>query len=118
MNLLTRQKLNRALVGLITISLLVAGVSIGVLDSWESNIWCGSFIRAGLLLGAFWIGMPTRGRAAAWANVSPWTTVGVIAGFIMLTRFIRRPQVLLPFVAVLFLLMFVMPLFTQRNERR
>ncbi|WP_437224802.1 hypothetical protein SH661x_003788 [Planctomicrobium sp. SH661] len=113
MNSLTRQQVNRFLVGILAIACVCAGPIIGVLDSWN-NIWCGSFIRAGLLLGAFWVGMPTRGRAAAWANVSPWMTLGVIAAVILL---IRRPQVLIPFGAVMGFLMFIVPLFTRAGKQ-
>jgi len=103
---LTRQQINRLLVGVLAVALLVAGAAIGIVHSID-DYWCGSFVRAGLLLGAFWVGMPTRGRAAAWANVNPWMTVAVLAGVILL---IRRPQVLFPLAGALWFLTFALPM--------
>ena len=100
--------------GVLAIGCLCAGLLIGIFDSWNNNIWCGSFIRSGLLVGAFWVGMPTRGRAAAWANVSPWMTIGVVAAVFFL---IRRPQILLPLGGVLGFLVFVAPLLTQSRRQ-
>ena len=70
---------NRLLIGCLAVTFLVAGLAIGLFDSW-GNLWCGSLIRASLLLGAFWLGMPTKGRAAAWANFSPWWIIAIAVG--------------------------------------
>ncbi|WP_437185431.1 hypothetical protein SH668x_002536 [Planctomicrobium sp. SH668] len=112
----SRQQLNRLLVALVAIGCLFAGLAIGILHQW-SDLWCGSFIRSGLLLIAFWIGMPTKGRAAAWANVSPWWTLGVIGGLILITRVFKEPKVLIPIVGAIGFLSFIVPMFTQRQKR-
>jgi len=109
----TRPQLNRFLVGLCAAGCLAAGAVLCLTDPRPDNFWGGSFVRSGLLLGAFWIGMPTRGRAAAWANVSPWTLLGTIAVVILL---IRRPQILIPLGAILGFLTVIVPMFTQPRQ--
>ncbi|MFG0333422.1 MAG: hypothetical protein ACF8TS_08685, partial [Maioricimonas sp. JB049] len=61
---------NRTLVGIIAVVCLLAGAVIFVMDSYH-NVWCGAFVRTGLLMGAFWLALPAGDREAAWANVSP-----------------------------------------------
>jgi hypothetical protein len=80
---------NRTLVGVLAVVCVVAGVAVGAYDSLE-NVWCGSFIRVGVLLGAFWLALPSRGREAAWANVSPWT-LAIALGLGL--AFVRRPKI-------------------------
>ncbi len=100
-----RPQVNRLLVGFIAISCLIAGVSIAVYDSME-NFWCGSFVRVGALMGAFYYAAPSKGRAAAWANISPWWIVGT-AG--MLLFIVRKPRVLIPLGIAIFVLGVVIP---------
>jgi hypothetical protein len=113
MKSITRQQWNRWLVGLSGIGCLL----VGVFWPWESTaqgeIWKGSFIRAGLLLGAFWLGMPTHGRAAAWSKVSPWWVAGAI---LLVLVIIRRPWIFIPLIAVLLLLGVMIPLLTRRSR--
>jgi hypothetical protein len=90
---------NRTLVGILAIVCLLAGVIVGTVDSLE-NVWCGSFVRVGLLLGAFWIALPARGRGAAWANVSPWWLAGVLGAALL---FVRRPKIFFAIIAVVVL---------------
>jgi hypothetical protein len=109
----TRQQWNRWLVGLSAIGCLLAGVFWRGEGTAQGEIWRGSFVRAGLLLGAFWLGMPTRGRAAAWANVSPWWIAGAI---LLVLVIIRRPWIFIPFVAVLLFLGVIVPLLTRKSR--
>lgn len=102
--------LNRHLTGLLALACLVAGIGIAYGDSPE-NIWCGTFIRTGVMMVALWVALPTRGRAAAWANVSPWWIVALVALLVVL---VRRPLVLLPIVAGIVVLMAFLP----RGKRR
>lgn len=88
---------NRTLVGILAIVLTSVGVLIGWLDSID-NVWCGSFVRTGVLLGVFWLALPSRRRAAAWANVSPWTFIAVLAMMVVL---VRRPQIFFGIAALL-----------------
>ncbi len=108
---------NRVLVGFLAVACVLAGLAIGLLHSW-ADLWCGSFIRAGVLLGAFFVAMPTQGRAAAWAKVSPTLILGVAAGLVLLGRVIQRPQVIIPLFSVLFVLMWVWPWLVGTGRRR
>jgi len=110
-------KWNRILTGILAALFVVAGLVIGATDSW-GNLWCGSFIRAGALLGAFWIGMPTKGRAAAWANFSPtWILAGAL-GLVLFMRVVQRPQVLIPLISTAAVLIWVWPWLTGSGRPR
>lgn len=93
----TQVPVNRSLVGLLAIICVVAGAAVGYFDSLE-NVWCGSFVRTGLLLGAFWLALPSGRREAAWANVSPWTLVAALGAALI---FVRRPKIFFVILAVL-----------------
>lgn len=110
----SHQRVNLWLVGILALASLAAGI-IMALNGQTENIWCASFIRLGLLLSAFWIAMPRRGRAAAWANISPFWVAGAIGVLLVL---IRRPIVLVPVAIALFVLAVVVPLFTTPRPRR
>jgi hypothetical protein len=77
--------MDRTLVGLIALGCLSAAATIGVVDSWE-NLWCAAFVRVGLLMGAFWLALPSRRREAAWANVSPYTIVAALVAVFIVAR--------------------------------
>ncbi|MEW4529618.1 MAG: hypothetical protein ACF8PG_15670 [Maioricimonas sp. JB045] len=83
---------NRTLVGIIAVVCLLAGATIYLMDSYQ-NVWCGAFVRTGLLMGAFWLALPTGNREAAWANVSPWVLVVAVVVILLL---VRRPRVFFP----------------------
>jgi hypothetical protein len=80
-----RVPVNRTLVGLIALACLGAAATIGIVDTWE-NLWCAAFVRVGLLMGAFWLALPSRHRQAAWANVSPYTIVAALAAVFVVAR--------------------------------
>lgn len=108
------RQVNRALVGVLAIACLIGAFVVYLFDSWE-NIWCGSFVRVGLLLGAFWLGLPSKGRAAAWADVSPWWIFGFAGAMLFV---VRRPRVLIPMIIVIAFLAYVVPMLTGANRRR
>ena len=87
----TQVPVNRTLVGLLALGCVLAGGGIGYVDSLE-NVWCGSFVRTGVFLGALWLALPSRGRAAAWANLSPWVVAAALGAVVL---FARRPRVAL-----------------------
>lgn len=95
----TRVPVNRTLVGVLALGCVAAGVAVGAFDSLE-NVWCASFIRTGVLLGAFWLALPSRGREAAWANVSPWS-LAIALGLALM--FVRRPKIFFVIVGVVIL---------------
>ncbi|MCA9000138.1 MAG: hypothetical protein KDA80_24285 [Planctomycetaceae bacterium] len=104
-----RIRLNRLLVGLISLACLLTGASIGLFDSAE-NIWTGAFVRVGLLMGAVCLAMPTPSRPAAWAGFNPlWIPVLFAVLFIIA----YRPRVMAPIAGVVFLLVFLLPLLTR-----
>ena len=93
----TKIEVNRPLVGVIALlCLITAGVLWQMPDS--NDMWVAGFMRAGLMTGAIWLALPTKNRAAAWANVSPWTLNGVIGGIVATAA---RPRVLLALVPLL-----------------
>ena len=84
---MTEQKveINRTLVGVLTLGCFSASLLIWL--CWpDEDLWYAGFLRVGLLLMAFWLALPSRGRDAAWARVSPWTLVGAILVLIALSR--------------------------------
>ncbi|TWT57046.1 hypothetical protein KOR42_04040 [Thalassoglobus neptunius] len=104
-----RPQVNRVLVAVIAVGCLLTGIAIAVVDS-PNNFWCGSFVRVGLLMSAFWIGLPSKGRAAAWADLNPWWIVGIAA---LLLVIVRRPRILLPFLVVAVVLGVLVPKLTR-----
>lgn len=74
----------RPLVGL----LAVCGLSIGaVLSLFPGNEGVqATALRVGLLLGAFWLAMPTRNRAAAWSGLSRWSLPALVALGVVLPK--------------------------------
>lgn len=108
----TRPEVNRLLVGGLSILCLGAGIAVGMTYSMD-NLWCGSFVRVGVLLAAFWIALPKKGGAAAWANISPWWIVAIVVGLIL----IRRTQIFVAFGAVLFFLAVIVPLLIGTSKR-
>lgn len=114
----TKVQINRPMVGII--SLVCLGLWI-FLYSRDPNaegdmlIWQGGFMRSGLLMGAFWFALPTKNREAAWANVSPWTLVGMIVAF---GAMVARPKVFVPLFAALGAVgYFLRPRKGQRDQR-
>lgn len=76
---------SRPLVGAIALVCFVAAGAIGVWDAWES-LWCAAFVRVGLLMGAFWLALPSAHREAAWANVAPSTIIGALLAVFVVAR--------------------------------
>jgi len=75
----------------------------------------GALLRAGLLMGAFWLALPTKNRDAAWAHVSPRTFIGLILAVIGIAA---RPRIALPLLAVLAIFGFVLrPRPGKRDQR-
>lgn len=94
-----RVPVNRPLVGVIALSCLVAAISIGVVDTWE-NMWCAAFVRVGLLMSAFWLALPSRHREAAWANISPYTFVGVLVAIFVVARWKSALPIVIAVLAI------------------
>lgn len=71
----------RAYVGCLSIGSTVIALII-LMDDFASGVGA-ALLRVGLILGAFWLALPTRDRPAAWARVSPWS-VGLLVAFALL----------------------------------
>lgn len=91
---------NRTLVGVLAVVFLALGAGVWGLGDGSSSQegFYAASLRMGLLLGAFWLALPSKNREAAWANVSPWTFV---AGVALLLMVVRRPRVFVPLLAIL-----------------
>ena len=87
-----RQK--RTMVGLLAIGSTITACVLLVIGG--SQGLASALLRVGLLLGAFWLALPTKGRPAAWARVSTWT-VGATAVVIMVAA---RFKFALPLLAI------------------
>jgi hypothetical protein len=95
---------NRVAVGLIAVSCFAAAVILLVITTAapESSmlvLWQGGFVRVGLLMGAFWLALPSRNREAAWANLSPRTIGGFVLAFILMIKIPLR--ILIPAALVM-----------------
>jgi len=71
-------------------------------------------VRTGVLLGAFWLALPTRTRDAAWANVSPVAFFLTIGGIIF---FAARPKAFLLYVVPALLLLGALSLFLRPRPK-
>lgn len=76
----------RTLVGILSLGCLVGG---GWLFFTSDNEGLqGALLRVGMLLGAFWLAMPTKNRPAAWKVLSSnWALVGAVITGILMPRF-------------------------------
>ena len=98
----TKVEVNRPLVGVIALVCVVTSVLLELLPD-ANEMWVAGFRRAGVMTGAVWLALPTKNRAAAWANVSPWTLVGVVGGIVALAAG-KRGLVFLPILISLAIL--------------
>ena len=75
----------RIYVGLLAIASLIGAV---VLLFYPGNDGMqGAFVRVGLLLGAFWLALPTKTRPSAWKGMmSNWTVPGLIITALVIPR--------------------------------
>ncbi|NOX53828.1 MAG: hypothetical protein GXP27_05205 [Planctomycetes bacterium] len=109
---------NRTLVGVIALGCLVAA---GVLLIFSQSIdtrarlWGAAFLRVGLLMGAFWIALPSRHREAAYANISWKTLLGLILAVLAVARY---PRTVFPILVVVAIIgFFLRPRNPQRGPR-
>ena len=106
--------INSTKVGVIALTCLLAAalIFVGSGSDKDWKVWQGAFTRVGLVMGAFWLALPSRFRDAAWANVSPLTFVGLLLGVIAIARFPKR---LIPLAIALLIAWFVL---RPRNKGR
>lgn len=80
------------------------------------ELWQGSFLRVGLVMGAFWLALPSRRREAAWAGISPGTFLALIFAAFLAARF--RQAVIPIIVGVAMIGRFVRPRQKDRPRER
>jgi hypothetical protein len=82
-------EISRPLVGVLTLACLVAAAAVWAFGASQKDapLWIAGFLRVGILLGALWLALPTASRAPAWANVSPWTLVGLLLMIYLVGRY-------------------------------
>ena len=68
----------------------------------DQDAMAAAFVRVGLLLGAFWLALPTKSRPAAWSNVSPYVVVAIVVALLL----VRQMRVFVPLLLVVALLAF------------
>jgi hypothetical protein len=70
--------IDRTLVGIIAVVMLVgAGVLWFFVGS--QNMWTGACVKVGVVMGAFWLALPTFSRQGNWGQASLGTVVGFVA---------------------------------------
>ena len=91
----------RVYVGLLSIGCLVGAVVTMILRPDDTGL-LGALVRVGLLLGAFWLAMPTATRPAAWKRLpsSNWAIFGMIISAVLIPRLKYMFPVMAIFAAV------------------
>ncbi len=106
--------INRTAVGLIALGCLVA--SLGLFFFYPEDVmWRSGFTRIGLLMGAFWLALPTKKRDAAWASVS-LQTFGAIA-LALVAFFLKVPVLMiLGALSIWWVVQFILKPFPNRAD--
>ena len=110
-----QSEINRPLVGILALACFAFGLAIWMIEPSEllganAQFFRAAFVRVGLLMSAFWLALPSRHRAAAWANISPRTLVLVVLLLIVMTRARVPLRILIPALIVFALItMFLRP---------
>jgi hypothetical protein len=85
----------RIYVGLLAIVALIGYVALGFYPGHD--LVQGAFGRVGLVMGAFWLALPTKTRPAAWKGMmSSWTVPGLIISALLI-----RLKFMFPVVAII-----------------
>jgi hypothetical protein len=105
-----RNTFNRWFIGAVAVGCLLAAGALAVVQP-DEPFWWGGLLRAGVVCVALWACLPTRTRAAAWADFKPLPTA-LLLGAASLA--VLRPKVGLP---LLLLVVFVRWLSSLRRPR-
>ncbi|QDT65895.1 hypothetical protein [Calycomorphotria hydatis] len=103
-----------ALIGAISIICLIAGACVFFVSPDALMVW-GGLIRAGVLVGAIWLALPTKNREAAWARLS-FPTVAIT--LVMLFLVVYRPAIGFPLMILLLIVRFVLQPPRKLSKRR
>lgn len=93
---MTQQPLtiNRALVGAISLVLLAAAAILSLMDTQE--MWAGACLKVGLVMGAFWLALPSFTRNPELGRVSLATLIGALAVALIIGRTRVPLKIVLP----------------------
>lgn len=96
---MTQQPLtiNRALVGVISMVLLAAAAILSLMDTQE--LWAGACLKVGLVMGAFWLALPSFTRNPELGRVSLATLLGALAVALIIGRTRVPLKIVLPTLA-------------------
>lgn len=96
---MTQQPLtiNRALVGAISLVLLAAAAILSLMDTQE--LWAGACLKVGLVMGAFWLALPSFTRNPELGRVSLATLLGALAVALIIGRTRVPLKIVLPTLA-------------------
>lgn len=96
---MTQQPLtiNRALVGVISLVLLAAAAILSLMDTQE--MWAGACLKVGLVMGAFWLALPSFTRNSELGRVSLATLLGALAVALIIGRTRVPLKIVLPTLA-------------------
>ncbi len=96
---MTQQPLtiNRALVGAISLVLLAAAAILSLTDTQE--LWAGACLKVGLVMGAFWLALPSFTRNPELGRVSLATLLGALAVALIIGRTRVPLKIVLPTLA-------------------
>jgi hypothetical protein len=102
-----RKPVNRTMVGLISLGCMISGGYLWAQqpEDKKTMMWAAGLIRAGALMAAFWIALPTKDRPAAWAQVSKGKLAGII---LAIGAMAFRPWIFVPMFAVLMAVSFLL----------
>jgi drug/metabolite transporter (DMT)-like permease len=117
----SNKTVNRPLVGSLALGLLgfalVLSIWPGMISGPAGATLCGVAARVGIVMAALWLALPSRGRPAAWANLS---TTSLASAAMAVMAIFRVPfRIMIPLSATVMVLGFVLrPKPLQRPERR
>jgi hypothetical protein len=75
----------RRYVGLVALACLGSSLLATITGQFDP-FWIGGLLRAGLVLAALWLALPTTTRPAAWARISGWKVAALVAFGVLIPR--------------------------------
>lgn len=88
---------NRTLVGVISVVLLATAAIFSLMDIQE--MWAGACLKVGLVMGAFWLALPSLTRNPELGQVSLVTLLGALAVALIIGRTKIPLKIVLPTLA-------------------
>ena len=86
--------INRSLVGAISLVLLAAALVLSLMGTQE--MWAGACLKVGLVMGAFWLALPSLTRNPELGRISLGTLIGALAVALIIGRTRIPLKIVLP----------------------